>query len=117
MAIEVGKSKKSLDIVLLFRSRPILNTGNFSRIYTNSALRDYHSEIFSLELLKFTLLIFKEELILLKNLKYFMHYASVFLQKLCEYQNVIQIYHYYVSIDEISEEIIYHYLKSSQRIG
>jgi len=58
--VEVNEAYESLHISLVLRDGPLIDSGDFNRVYHNLVLRDDQSEVFNLLLVELTFLWMEE---------------------------------------------------------
>src|ERR1700761_5346482 len=78
---------------------------------------DDYSEIFARGSFEFAFFRFKREAILLENFHDLADNLSMLFQGFSEYEDVIQIYHYYSFRNQILENSVHHHLEGSRTIG
>lgn len=100
-AVEVGELEKGLDFFLISWSWPFHNSCNLSRVHFYGVVRDDHSEIFHFGL-EFAFVQFQEEFLSLQEAEDMAGESPMLFYCLCEYEDVIQIYHHDSFHNEIS---------------
>lgn len=77
---------------------------------------DNEPEVFSFECLKFALLVFEVQLIVLQDLKDLMDNHAMFLECCSISHNVIHIDDDLPSVDQVVEQMIHHHLKGCRQV-
>ena len=115
--IEIGKSPELLDPLDIGGSGPVRNTTDFDWVHANLSPADNHPEVFGFWHIPFTLLWFKEEIILLQSFEHFSCNSVVLLLIGGEDEDVIEIDRNLSFCNEISEDIVHYILEGGRGVG
>ena len=82
-------------LLLIRQSRPFSDTSNLDGVHRDGVVRDDHSEVLNSGFLKLTFIRSEIQLVLLQDLQGSSGDFSMFIDSLCEDEDVVQVDHNY----------------------